>query len=214
MPLNPYVSGKRKYKNGWRATKVGANCADMLKKIDPDAGSGNAGQDHGELYIRAPKTEDGAAMWKVAKKTGNLDLNSSYSYIMVADYFPASSVVAEEDGQIVGFISGFVLPERQDTTFVWQVGVDPDHHGKGIGTRMLTALLERSARKDVQFLETTVTPSNDASMALFGGVARRLSTNLSKTREFGRDLFPGDHEEEVVLRIGPFTSRSFEEGQS
>jgi len=152
-------------------------------------------------------------MWKIAKKTGNLDMNSPYAYIMVGEYFADTSILAEEGAEAAGFISGFQVPARPDTLFVWQVGVDPDRHGKGIGTRMLGALLHRRALEGVCYLETTVTPSNDKSMALFEGIARRLSTECARDREFGRELFPHpDHEEEVVLRIGPFTPQAVQEG--
>jgi L-2,4-diaminobutyric acid acetyltransferase len=157
------------------------------------------------LRFREPAVEDGAAMWQVAKATGGLDMNSSYAYLMVGAYFADTSVVADDDGQIVGFISGFTVQARPDTLFVWQVGVHPDHHGRGIATRMLKALLDRPSASGKRYIETTVTPSNEASLALFNGIARRLETECKQSGEIGRDLFPGDdHEEELVFRIGPF----------
>lgn len=152
-------------------------------------------------------------MWQVAKATGGLDMNSPYAYVMVGAYFGDTSVVAERDGAVVGFISGFTIPEHPDTLFVWQVGVHPDHHGAGIATRMLMALLQRPSAADKRYIETTVTPSNAASLGLFNGAARRLGTVCEESGRFGRELFPGEgHEEEIVFRIGPFNNPFAQQG--
>ena len=152
-------------------------------------------------------------MWQGAKATGGLDMNSPYAYLMVGAYFPDTSVVADDGGDIVGFISGFTVQARPDTLFVWQVGVHPDHHGRGIATRMLQALLQRPGAAGKRYIETTVTPSNAASLGLFNGIARRLDTVCKESGEMGRDLFPGDnHEEELVFRIGPFSNPFAQQG--
>jgi L-2,4-diaminobutyric acid acetyltransferase len=168
--------------------------------------------DH-SVAFRQPTLEDGAELWRLARATGALDMNSPYAYLLVGNHFSDTSVVAETGGQIAGFISGYEIPNKADTLFVWQVGVDPGSHGKGIGTRMLWNLLDRAASRNMRFLETTVTPSNEKSLALFKGIARRLGTECAINESIGTELFPGsDHEEELVLRIGPFDETSTREG--
>jgi L-2,4-diaminobutyric acid acetyltransferase len=65
-----------------------------------------------EFYFRKPTKEDGAAVWELIKHTGVLDLNSSYSYLMWCDIFSGTSVVAQREGETVGFISGFINPDK------------------------------------------------------------------------------------------------------
>ncbi|WP_240375787.1 diaminobutyrate acetyltransferase [Bacillus piscicola] len=156
------------------------------------------------LTFEKPTAEDGAAMWELVKNS-TLDLNSSYKYIMMCEFFAETCVAAKEDGELVGFVTGFILPEKQDTVFVWQVGVDPSQRGKGMGSKLLNALVERTASADVRYLEATVTPSNAASQALFKKLARTYETNCEVSECFAEDLFPGEgHEAELTFRIGPF----------
>lgn len=145
----------------------------------------------------------------MARDSGNLDLNSPYTYLMLCRYFADTCVVAEEDGEPLGFILGYRMPERPESVFVWQVTTSPAARGRGLATSMMAELLQRHARQGGSFLEATVTPSNTASQRLFRGVARKLGVPCEESLEFPADLFPGDdHEEEVLFRIGPFCADS------
>lgn len=154
-----------------------------------------------------PTVDDGKALWRLARDSGNLDLNSPYTYLMMAHYFSDSCIVVEEDSQVVGFIVGFRMPPRPTSVFVWQVTSSPSQRGKGLATSMMGELLRRHAAQGGTHLEATVTPSNTASQRLFRGVANRLGVPCHETPEFAKDHFPGDdHEEEVLFQIGPFTA--------
>lgn len=131
--------------------------------------------------------------------------------MLVGEHFAATSVVAELQDktgarQIVGFISAYRPPTKFDTVFVWQVGVAQAGRGRGVATGMLFEIIRRQACNGVTHLDTTVGPSNDASMALFRGFARKLGTGVQETELFSSDVFPpsGDHEPEVLFRVGPF----------
>ncbi|QDI92745.1 diaminobutyrate acetyltransferase [Salicibibacter halophilus] len=155
------------------------------------------------LTFDKPTVQDGSKMWELAKKLG-LDLNSSYKYLMMSEYFSETCVVVKEEGELVGFITAFILPEKDDTVFVWQVGVDSSQRGRGLASRMLDELIERNACQEVKYLEATVTPSNDASQKLFRRLARTNETACHVSECFSEDLFPGDnHEPELSFKIGP-----------
>nr|WP_091839064.1 diaminobutyrate acetyltransferase [Marininema halotolerans] len=158
-----------------------------------------------QVTFRKPTEEDGTAVWKLIKGTGVLDLNSSYSYLMLCKYFSETCVLAEQEGRVVGFVSAFVQPESPDVVFVWQVAVDQSQRGKGLAKSLLRNLLNREACENVRFLEATVSPSNNASQSLFKGLARDIQTTCHTSECFSEDLFPGDdHESEWTYRVGPF----------
>lgn len=162
--------------------------------------------DSGEVLIRAPRVEDGRAIWELVDQCRPLDLNSCYAYCLIGRDFSGTSVVAEEDGKVVGFISAYRRPADPENIFIWQVAIHSSQRGKGLARSMLLKLLEREACGGVRFLETTVTPSNKPSRALFSSLAREMECRLIETEGFPADIFPGDqsHEEERLLRIGPF----------
>ncbi|SET19451.1 L-2,4-diaminobutyric acid acetyltransferase [Salinibacillus kushneri] len=155
------------------------------------------------ITFEKPDVTDGSAMWELVNHS-SLDQNSPYKYIMMCEYFADTCVVAKENGKLAGFVTAFIPPEKPDVVFVWQIGVDSSQRGKGIASRILSALLNREACKDVRYLEATVTPSNKASQSLFRGIACKHDTECKVLECFTEDLFPtDDHEEELCFRIGP-----------
>ncbi len=141
-------------------------------------------------------------MWEIARDSQVLDLNSSYAYVLWCRDFAASSVVAIDGGRVVGFVSGYVRPQRADTLFVWQVAVDADHRGRSVAGRMVDELLDRLRPDGVIRLETTISPDNTASQALFAALARRRGTDITKHDLFGTEHFPDSHEAEELYLIG------------
>ena len=78
-----------------------------------------------DLRLDHPGVEDGAAIWRIARDSRTLDLNSSYSYLLWCRDFAGTSVVARDaGGEPVGFVTGYFRPERPHTLVVWQVAVD------------------------------------------------------------------------------------------
>lgn len=166
------------------------------------------------LIVRPPAVADGIAMWQLASSTPVLDVNSAYAYALWCRDFAATSVVAEvptssaADGgrPIAGFVTGFRRPSSPTTLFVWQVAVDRAFRREGVAVELLVALVDRVRRDGITNVEATVSPSNDASLALFRSVARRLGTTCSHPVPggFGCEQLPAGHEEEPLLRVGAF----------
>ena len=106
---------------------------------------------------------------------------------------------------MVAFVSGYLIPQREDTLFIWQVAVLGSFRGQGIATHMLLNLLKRPSCRNVRYLETTITDDNNASGSLFRKLADRLGAPLTTTLLFSRDAhFDGKHASEILFRIGAF----------
>ena len=154
------------------------------------------------LKLDTPRVDDGAAIWRIARDSKTLDLNSSYSYLLWCRDFAATSVVARVDGRAVGFVTGYARPDEPRTLMVWQVAVDEGQRGRGLAGRMLAALADRV---EPAVLETTISPDNTASMALFEAFARDRGAAVDRTTLFAVHDFPDGeaHEPEVLFRISP-----------
>lgn len=157
------------------------------------------------VVIRHPEVEDGAEMWRVARDSQRLDLNTPYAYLLWAHDFAASSLVAEVDGRVGGFVSGYLRPESPGTVMVWQIAVDEHSRGRGLAGSLLDELVERTG---AHTLETTITESNGASRRLFEAFAERRDATLTVTDLFEVDHFPPDDEfqPELLHRITPLRS--------
>ncbi|MEV5972154.1 diaminobutyrate acetyltransferase [Streptomyces sp. NPDC051921] len=162
------------------------------------------------VAIGPAEVADGADLWRIARESGELDVNSPYSYLLWCRDFAATSAVARDaSGRAVGFVTGYLRPEAPGTLFVWQVAVDGSHRGTGVAAALLDALSARVATEHGPVrLEATVTPGNIPSDRLFRSYARRHGATVTREVLFPTTAFPdtpeaGVHEPEVLYRIGP-----------
>ncbi len=130
-------------------------------------------------------------------------LNSRYTYFILAKDFADTCVVAEHEGKIVAFSSGYISPNKKDTFFSWEAVVHEDFRGNNLQKLML---LHQIAGKRVKYFEGTINPSNEASKKSFRGLAQLLKTKCEENMLFNGDDFENDgHEPEILFRIGPFS---------
>ena len=156
-----------------------------------------------QLTFRAPRETDGARVWALVGRGGGLEQNTCYAYVLLCSHFADTCVVAELDGALAGFVMAYRPPSHPDEIFVWQVAVAPEARGRGLGAKLLAALLERPGARGARFLSATVSPDNAASLALFHGFARRREVPCQTEPGFPSTLFAAPHEDENLLRIGP-----------
>lgn len=157
---------------------------------------------------------DGADVWRLVSES-TLDDNSPYAYLLWGDHFGSTSRVvraeprshvgqpeARGEGELMGFVMGFAVPDRLDALFVWQVGVAPEARGRGIGSLLLDDIW--AEHPHLRWLEATVTPNNAASDRLFRAFAERHGLEVATEVAYREHDFPtGDHEAEIRYRIGP-----------
>lgn len=116
---------------------------------------------------------------------------------------------SEPQRAVVGFVSGYLLPSKPTTLFIWQVAIASSERGRGLARAMLLELLDRPVCRAVDHIETTITRPNAASWALFRSLARSLECPLEDRVMFDRDVhLDGVHETEVLATIGPFRPRA------
>ena len=164
-------------------------------------------RDAASITLRQPVSTDGPAISRLIAACPPLDTNSAYCGLLQCTHFAQTCVVAERDGVVFGWVSGYRVPSAPEQFFVWQVAVAQEARGLGLAQRMIGDLLARPSAKGVTHIIATVTPDNAASWALFEGLARRWGCALSKTPHFERDAhFAGAHATEWQAKIGPLSA--------
>lgn len=162
-------------------------------------------------FLRRPTQADALAMRSLVIETDVLDVNSTYTYLLMATDFADTTIVAERDGDVCGLITGYHPPSRPEVLFVWQVAVARVTQGTGLASAMLDGLVDR-VRHDrcghPVTVEATVAPDNTASRAFFGAFARRHGVPLVEEPRFTAAELDADqnHPDEPLLRIGPITT--------
>lgn len=141
-------------------------------------------------------------MWKLVQNCQPLDENSMYCNLVQCDHFGATCVLAEKEGEVVGWISGHIRPDDPQTLFVWQVAVSEKARGQGLGRKMLRSLIQRDVCADVTQLQTTITKDNEASWALFEGFANREGDDIASEPHYKSDThFDGTAKTEHMVTI-------------
>jgi L-2,4-diaminobutyric acid acetyltransferase len=156
-----------------------------------------------DLVIDHPEPQDGAALWQLARDSGELDVNSSYAYLLWCRDFRDTTVVAKLNGAPVGFVTAYRRPDDPATLLVWQVAVAEAGRNKGIASAMLNSLLHQHTGNGVSFLETTVTEANTPSNKMFRSLAARWGAPCYRSELFTANEFPDGHDPEFLYRIGP-----------
>ena len=147
-------------------------------------------------------------MNKLIARCPSLDDNSVYCNLLQCTHFAATSAVAEVNGDVVGVLAAYFLPDRPNTLFVWQVGVDEAMRGRKVATKLLLDVLARIHCHKVRYLQTTITGDNEASWALFESLAASLKSKTRHRPLFDRDRhFEGKHDTEFLLTVGPLHPR-------
>jgi len=160
------------------------------------------------VLLRKPHASDGVRVSDLIASCPPLDQNSIYCNLLQCTDFSDTCVLAERDGEAVGWISGYRPRREPATLFIWQVAVHERARGLGLARRMLLELLERESRDVVSYLKTTITPDNDASRRLFRSFAAHTGALLRETVGFdAKEHFDGRHASERLITIGPLRSR-------
>lgn len=157
------------------------------------------------ISIRAPESADGADVWQLVGDSGTLDTNSLYCNLLQCSHFAPTCAIAHLDGQIVGWMSGYIPPQQPDALFVWQICVSPKARKRGLAQHLIQDVLNRKECAAVRHVCCTITKDNAASWKLFESVARQLNASMTSHEHFSsNEHFRGLHDSEFEVVIGPF----------
>ncbi|SMF39294.1 diaminobutyrate acetyltransferase [Alteromonadaceae bacterium Bs31] len=161
------------------------------------------------LLFHSPSKEDGWAVSQLIEACPPLDRNSAYCNLLQCHHFAETSVAVKLQGELLAFTSGYIVPGRPDTLFIWQVAVSSTARGQGLASKMIDNILKRDCCTSLRFIETTITETNEASWGLFRRIAEKHGSQLSSELLFHQDKhFLGHHDSEILVKIGPLNSPS------
>jgi len=157
-----------------------------------------------EICLKKPNKSFSKMIFNLVKSTKVLDVNSEYLYLLQTTHFAKTCSVAILDEKVVGFVSGYRLPDKPNTLFIWQVAVDSKLRGQNLAKKLMMNILKRKENHDLNYIHTTVSPSNKASIRAFEKLSGDLKTKMVSKSFFEKEDFINQHEEEVLYEIGPF----------
>lgn len=156
------------------------------------------------VRVRRPRPSDGHAVGELARRAESPEPGGQHALPPLVRHFADTSLVAEIEGRLVGFVGGYRPPTNLPSLLIWQIDVEPALHQQGLGTALLHALIQCPACAGVEYVEATVGSSNVAAKRLFEGFARDLDATSELVVDSSSNLLEStQHEREDLLRIGP-----------
>ncbi|QKF82306.1 diaminobutyrate acetyltransferase [Halarcobacter ebronensis] len=160
-----------------------------------------------KIYIRKPTKEYSKQVFRLIKECENLDLNSEYLYLLQNTHFKESCSIAVCENRVVGFVSGYKLPNEPEILFIWQVAINEEFRGIGLANKLISNTLKRKLNSGITRIHTTVSPDNKSSIKMFTKLAKNLDTKIIAKKFFKKEDFINSHEEEVLYEIGPIKQK-------
>jgi ribosomal protein S18 acetylase RimI-like enzyme len=81
-------------------------------------------------------------------------------------HFEGTSFVAEDtDGELLGFVCGFLSPTADDEAYIHFVGVTPEDRGDGLGRALYERFFEEARANGRTSVRCVTSPVNQGSLA-------------------------------------------------
>lgn len=154
-----------------------------------------------EINIKKPTKKHFNNVFNLVKNSKVLDVNSEYLYLIQTLHFTDTCSVALDEDKVIGFVSGYTIPNQKDKLFIWQVAVDSNYRGQNIALKLIDFIIKNN--KSIKYINTTVSPSNNSSIRVFEKLANSYTCPINKIDCFEANEFINAHEEEVLYEIGP-----------
>jgi ribosomal protein S18 acetylase RimI-like enzyme len=144
--------------------------------------------------VRPYRDGDFPAVWGLERVRDSEGYASAVFVRQAAALWPATFLVAEEVGEIVGFAIGAASSDP-DTGWVLRLKVREDCRRRGCATALLGTAIDRLRADGVRMVRLTVAPENVPARTLYAGLDFREESVLPAY--FG----PGEDRLVLLLRL-------------
>jgi predicted GNAT superfamily acetyltransferase len=94
------------------------------------------------------------------------------------EHFTDTSFTAERDGELIGFLVGFVSQSQPSEAYIHFAGVHPEHRGRGLGRQLYQHFFAAAQARGRDLVRAVTAPVNQASVRFH--------------QQMGFDIEPGD----------------------
>jgi ribosomal protein S18 acetylase RimI-like enzyme len=108
------------------------------------------------------------------------------------EHFRETSFVAAEDGEVVGFLCGFLSQTFPEQAYVHFVGVRPDRRGDGLGAELYERFFAAARAADRSVVRCVTAPLNEGSVAFHRRLGFEIEAEVAN--------YDGAGEPRVLLR--------------
>lgn len=85
------------------------------------------------------------------------------------------ALIADEEGEVIGFLLGFVSSTSPPVAYVHLVGIHPMHRRRGVGKRLYEVFMERAASSGVSRIKAITNVGNEGSVQFHRAMGFEIS---------------------------------------
>ena len=106
-------------------------------------------------------------------------------------HFTGTSWVAEDaDGRLVGFLVGFVSPDRPDEAYIHMVGTSPNHRRTGLGRSLYERFFDDMRGLGVRRVGAVTWPGNQVSVRFHRAMGFHPADGPGTQNLYGTPAYP------------------------
>jgi ribosomal protein S18 acetylase RimI-like enzyme len=118
------------------------------------------------VVVRHAKPSDyGRVIGRINVWWGGRDMAPMLPKLFFIHFEGTSFVAEDEDGELVGFVCGFLSQTAPDEAYIHFVGVDPDVRGDGLGRALYERFFEEVRANGRTVVRCVTSPVNQRSVA-------------------------------------------------
>ncbi|MFB7718978.1 GNAT family N-acetyltransferase [Nocardia sp. NPDC056100] len=124
----------------------------------------HTGHVDGQLAIRRAAAADYDAIIGVVDGWWGRPVTTALPRLFL-EHFAHTSLIAERDGVLAGFLIGFVSPDDPRAAYIHFAGIDPDHRGTGLARDLYNRFIAAAKSDGREVIRAITSPNNVASIA-------------------------------------------------
>jgi hypothetical protein len=119
-------------------------------------------------------------------------------------HFNDTSFLIEKQGQMIGFLIGFMSPALENEAYVHFMGIHPDFRNKGLGKILYERFFELCRQQNRTIVRACTSPVNKGSVAFHRKIGFQVESGddqvdgIPVTSDYNR---PGDHKVKFTKQI-------------
>ncbi len=128
--------------------------------------SAGADSDLAHITVRHAKPSDyGRVIGRINVWWGGRDMAPVLPKLFFLHFEGTSFVAEDEDGDLVGFLCGFLSQTNADEAYIHFVGITPDHRGEGLGRTLYERFFSEVLAQGRTVVRCVTSPVNQGSVA-------------------------------------------------
>lgn len=156
-----------------------------------------------ELRFRRPTEADHATIVGLVDEWwGGRAVHQLLPRLWFQHFTGTSWIAATADGNLAGFLIGFVSPDRPDEAYVHMVGTDPNHRRRGVGAALYERFIGDVRGQGVTTVKAVTWPGNQVSVRFHRSIGFVPLAGPGTQNLYGSPAFPdydGDRDDRVVF---------------